>query len=151
MWPRGKYRVRHVQVVTDPSRASRQTERAIPVSGVPGWFVQLVAPPPEALPRIVLFGHTQTQNLVIEADPADEIRKAWEEVRTFLWFGDSLGLDRTLGLSARRYLRGRDVGYPAPPAQTRTCSFPASGSSVVLASAMQGNSLKQTPADAELP
>jgi hypothetical protein len=27
----------------------------------------------------------------------------------------------------------RDAGYPAPPAQSRTCSFPASGSSVVLA------------------
>ena len=30
-------------------------------------------------------------------------------------------------------LRRRDAGYPAPPAQSRTCSFPASGSSVVLA------------------
>jgi hypothetical protein len=48
-------------------------------------------------------------------------------------------------------LRGRDAGYPAPPAQTRTCSIPASGSSVVLASAMQRKRLKQTPADAELP
>ena len=32
-------------------------------------------------------------------------------------------------------LHGRDAGYPAPPAQTRTCSIPASGSSVALASA----------------
>ncbi len=31
------------------------------------------------------------------------------------------------------YLHGRDAGYPTPPAQSRTCSFPASGSSVVLA------------------
>ena len=30
-------------------------------------------------------------------------------------------------------IRRRDAGYPAPPAQSRTCSFPASGSSVVLA------------------
>ena len=29
-------------------------------------------------------------------------------------------------------LSRRDAGYPAPPAQSRTCSFPASGSSVVL-------------------
>jgi hypothetical protein len=29
-------------------------------------------------------------------------------------------------------LRRRDAGYPAPPPQTRTCSFSASGSSVVL-------------------
>jgi len=29
--------------------------------------------------------------------------------------------------------RGRNARYRAPPAQTRTCGFPASGSSVVLA------------------
>ena len=34
-------------------------------------------------------------------------------------------------------LRGRDAGYPAPPAQTPACSFPAPGSSVALASALQ--------------
>ena len=31
---------------------------------------------------------------------------------------------------------GRDAGYPAPPVRTRTCSFPAFGSSDVLASAL---------------
>jgi hypothetical protein len=35
---------------------------------------------------------------------------------------------------------GRDAGYPTPPVQTRTCSFPASGSSVALAS-VQGKTL----------
>jgi len=30
--------------------------------------------------------------------------------------------------------RGRDTGYPAPPAQIPACSFPAPGSSMVLAS-----------------
>src|SRR5918999_3255720 len=39
------------------------------------------------------------------------------------------------GDPVRIELRGRDAGYPAPPAQTRTCSIPASGSSVALASA----------------
>ena len=34
-----------------------------------------------------------------------------------------------------QHRHGRDAGYPAPPVQTRTCSFPASGSSVALASA----------------
>ena len=34
-----------------------------------------------------------------------------------------------------RSRRGRSAGYPTPPAQSRTCGFPASGSSVVLASA----------------
>jgi hypothetical protein len=32
--------------------------------------------------------------------------------------------------------------------QTRTCSFPASGSSVVLASAVQSDAIKQTLSDA---
>jgi hypothetical protein len=31
--------------------------------------------------------------------------------------------------------RGRNAGCPTPPTQSRTCGFPASGSSVVLASA----------------
>jgi hypothetical protein len=35
---------------------------------------------------------------------------------------------------------GRDAGYPTPPVQTRTCSVPASGSSVALA-AVQGRTL----------
>jgi hypothetical protein len=37
--------------------------------------------------------------------------------------------------SDKSHFRRRDGGYPPPPAQTRTCSFSASGSSVVLASA----------------
>jgi hypothetical protein len=38
----------------------------------------------------------------------------------------------------------RSAGYPAPPAQTRTCGFPASGSSVVLAFA-QDKTIMRTP------
>jgi hypothetical protein len=30
-------------------------------------------------------------------------------------------------------IRRRDSGHPEPPPQSRTCGFPASGSSVVLA------------------
>lgn len=41
-------------------------------------------------------------------------------------------------------LRRRDAGYPAPPAQSRTCGFPASGSSVVLAFA-RAMKIMQTP------
>jgi hypothetical protein len=35
---------------------------------------------------------------------------------------------------------GRNAGYPAPPVQSRTCRFPASGASVARASA-QGQTL----------
>ena len=51
--------------------------------------------------------------------------------------------------AARLY--GRNAGYPAPPVQTPACSFSAPGSSVVLASAVQGGTFKQTPALALLP
>ncbi len=47
-------RVRHVRVVTARSLGNSPTARAIRVDGVPGWFAGLVAPPPEALRRIVL-------------------------------------------------------------------------------------------------
>ena len=40
--------------------------------------------------------------------------------------------------------RGRNAGYPAPPAQSRTCGITASGSSVILAFA-QDRSIKQAP------
>src|SRR5713101_7182322 len=49
-----------------------------------------------------------------------------------------------------RHLYGRNAGYPAPPVQTRTCSFPASGSSVVLASAVQSRAFRHTRSDVEL-
>jgi hypothetical protein len=65
--------------------------------------------------------------------------------------GGQLTLTRR-GLSPRKRrqallgaIRRRDAGYPAPPAQSRTCSFPASGSSVVLAIAL-AISFMQTPA-----
>ena len=37
------------------------------------------------------------------------------------------------GTAGIQDLRRRDSGYPEPPPQSRTCGFPASGSSVVLA------------------
>jgi hypothetical protein len=38
--------------------------------------------------------------------------------------------------------RGRDAGYPTPPAQIPACGFPAPGSSAILASAFLGYSLQ---------
>ncbi len=46
-------------------------------------------------------------------------------------------LSHAAGICNRRDSRGRDAGYPAPPAQTRMCSFTASGSSVALAFAQE--------------
>jgi hypothetical protein len=47
------------------------------------------------------------------------------------------------GLS-RHTLYGRNAGYAAPPVQSRTCRFPASGASVVLASAVQSVTIMHT-------
>ena len=50
--------------------------------------------------------------------------------------GDSGGVPGTVYLiraTMKTSLRRRDSGCPEPPPQTRTCSIPASGSSVVLA------------------
>jgi two-component system sensor histidine kinase UhpB len=51
----------------------------IGVEDVPLWFVRLVAPPPEALPRSILPG--EQADIVIVADPADEIREVWNDIR----------------------------------------------------------------------
>ena len=43
------------------------------------------------------------------------------------------------------YRHGRNAGYPTPPVQSRTCSFPASGSSVALASAQGSTVISSRP------
>jgi two-component system, NarL family, sensor histidine kinase UhpB len=82
---KGVSQVRHVRVVTDPNRAGSQAVPVILVSDVPEWFTRLVSPPPQTLLRIALPGSDQSSKLVIEANPADEIREVWEDVRTLLW------------------------------------------------------------------
>ena len=72
-----------------------------------------------------------------EAKVAEEVKRAavleWVRMKKISWRKGA----ELLGMTYRDFLslRGRDAGYPAPPAQTRTCSIPASGSSVALASA----------------
>jgi len=51
----------------------------------------------------------------------------------------------SLSLGKRGGRHGRNAGYPAPPVQTRTCSFPASGSSVALASAQGRTVISSRP------
>src|SRR5438128_9715999 len=56
---------------------------------------------------------------------------------------DCLAFSGSLGMGAGG-LYGRNAGSLAPPVQSRTCSGPASGSAVVLASARQSRACKQT-------
>ncbi|MCG3200857.1 MAG: hypothetical protein NFCOHLIN_00719 [Gammaproteobacteria bacterium] len=70
----------------DGTRESGFPETSISRSpAAPGWFVQLVEPPPLKLTRNI----APTQDnygllVVIEADPADEITEAWSEARNML-------------------------------------------------------------------
>jgi len=88
----------------------------------------------------------------------DAAHKAFEitlhRLRSLLGDKDALLLDEgrlTLDpnhcwVDARAFERlvvyGRDAGYPAPPVRTQACSFPALGSSGVLASALPDASLQ---------
>ncbi len=64
---------------------------------------------------------------------ADQVTKKVREVRNEIHHLEEKVMNGRIqrGISIWR----RDAGHPAPPPQTRTCGFPASGSPVVLASA----------------
>ncbi len=64
------------------------------VPGVPGWFVRVVAPhSPELLRRIPLGGNGQ--EVMVRADPSDEILEAWGETRLALLTLAAFGLVAT--------------------------------------------------------
>jgi two-component system sensor histidine kinase UhpB len=50
----------------------------------PDWFVQLVKPPPLELTRNITARASYGLQVVIQADPADEISEAWKEARALL-------------------------------------------------------------------
>lgn len=50
----------------------------------PDWFVRLVTPPPLRLTRNIATAESYGLQVVIEADPADEIGEAWKEARALL-------------------------------------------------------------------
>jgi hypothetical protein len=85
---------------------------------------------------IKFFRSTRDKHAVLLA----EMRP--DEIIAF--FQTNTGTDNVFPELNKESLRRRDSGYPEPPPQTRTCSIPASGSSVVLAFA-RARSFKQTP------
>lgn len=66
-------------------------DKGLPAAGVmhkpdaPEWFVQLVKPPPLQLRRTVNNDYGVPTQIIIEADPADEIREIWKEARAMLF------------------------------------------------------------------
>lgn len=75
-------RTRHLHVGLETRGESGPQARA---AQVPGWFSRLVTPEPGALTRQVTLGTAGAgADLVIAADPADEIEEAWRETRATL-------------------------------------------------------------------
>jgi two-component system, NarL family, sensor histidine kinase UhpB len=69
----------------DGTRESGYPEAATSRSAkAPNWFVQLVKPPTLQLTRNITARDSYGLQVVIEADPADEISEAWKEARAML-------------------------------------------------------------------
>ncbi|MGH8479729.1 MAG: histidine kinase [Gammaproteobacteria bacterium] len=75
-------RLRHVRVVRPG--AGPIPPRDAGVAGVPRWFSRLIAPDTEGFEPIeITMGGTHEQ-VVLQADPSDEIREVWQDVRVLI-------------------------------------------------------------------
>ncbi len=79
-------RLRHVRVV----RPGAGTIPPQDVAGVPHWFSELIAPDPAGLEAIELaIGATR---VLLQADPSDEIREVWQDIRVLMAIAAALFL-----------------------------------------------------------
>ncbi len=60
--------------------------RPVIVSEAPQWFVQLVQPAPMEFRRIIATPEEPYMEIIIHADPSDEITEVWYETRSVLFF-----------------------------------------------------------------
>jgi two-component system, NarL family, sensor histidine kinase UhpB len=81
---------RHLQIsVLRQSHMARQfPPQARPVisSEAPQWFIKLVQPKPMEFRRIIVTPDIKKIEIVIHADPSDEITEVWYESRSVLFF-----------------------------------------------------------------
>lgn len=81
---------RHLQIMVmrHGNTESRMPLQVVPPvsSDAPGWFVRLVKPPPIEFRRILSDADTPLTEILIRADPSDEISEAWDETRGVLIF-----------------------------------------------------------------
>ena len=80
-------RLRHVRVIRPG--AGPLPPRNIHVAGVPRWFSRLIAPATEGLESINLTVGDLTvgsahEQVILQADPSDEIREVWQDVRVIM-------------------------------------------------------------------
>ena len=80
-------RLRHVRVIRPG--AGPLPPRNMHVAGVPRWFSRLIAPATEGLESINLTVGDLTvggahEQVILQADPSDEIREVWQDVRVIM-------------------------------------------------------------------
>lgn len=81
--------VRHLQitVVELPDAGGVSSYESLPVvSDAPEWFVSLVKPPPFEFHHVFSDQSVLNREIVIRADPSDEISEAWNEAKDMLLF-----------------------------------------------------------------
>lgn len=83
-WVAGYTGARHLCVALGRAQESRCSD-AMP-GGVPAWFAgDAESQEPIVRHEVTLPGSARVLHLLLRADPRDELREAWVDVRSFLW------------------------------------------------------------------
>ncbi|MDQ3773508.1 MAG: histidine kinase [Pseudomonadota bacterium] len=83
-------RLRHVRVIR-PEAGPLPPENT-DVAGVPRWFSRLFAPGTEGFEPINLTVGSAHEQVILQADPSDEIREVWQDVRVLMVIAAALFL-----------------------------------------------------------
>ncbi len=75
-------RLRHVRVFRPG--AGPLPPRNTDVAGVPRWFSRLMTPDTEGFEHIEITLDAPHEQVILEADPSDEIREVWQDVRVLM-------------------------------------------------------------------
>jgi two-component system sensor histidine kinase UhpB len=77
---------RHLQVLlVEGAREVELTGARAAAGGAPRWFARLVEPGATELRRPFPGQHGAAAEIVVRADPGDEIAESWEDARPLLW------------------------------------------------------------------
>lgn len=76
-------RLRHIQLLVEHQYQEQLLKEDQDVEGVPRWFTRLVTPD-EAIPLSLRVHRQAADDLVIAADPADEIQEVWRDVEDLI-------------------------------------------------------------------
>ncbi len=80
--------IRHQQVIVNFNSnigSDLPLQPALPIdSDAPDWFISLIKPLPMDFKRVITNTEALGTEIIIRADPSDEITEAWHEARNFL-------------------------------------------------------------------